>query len=1580
MTYVRRLKAVGVTLALAAIVTNSHVWGESAKKAPEKKRSSSTAKVSPEKGDYDIAEDLANTKFAKAAVLSYRTTKGETLFALQLKPKLDPVPERPRDYLIMVDTSASQAKGPLAAAQAVTEAVSTALKADDRIAIWTVNTPAATRDLTRGFYSGKSPQVKEALAALKQEVPLGDTDLKGGLHKAIARFEGSRDRQQVILFLGDGMSVHNPLTASDRAELCQEMVKKTVAFYPVPLGPQLDPANLHGLASGTGGAVVRLRLGKSAAGTVKELREALAAPVLYPQSAQFGPEVADAIPTMLPPLRGDAPTLVVGHLKAGQTIHYAVQGTVVGRNVQIQGSEPIPEPEADNFFLVSMVEQWKNSKDQPALNRADRTLAYAYQQSQLARTGLLDQAEWAMGQNQLEAAQRLFEQVKKLDPQDVEANAGLKLVDQLRVGTLTKDQLKAQLDKADAKSGTGPLAQAEEKLPPARQEPPSGGQPSLLEEQQRRLAVEEQRVSQMVDDALREARRLLPTDPDAANDLLKRTYATVRDNPDLTSRTRDLLSNRLESAMRNVTLQGARIKRDREEQLRQLADASRRLELEQARTAEQERTRARMLAFSALMNQARYEDAYLQANAITQDAINSGRPVPVAATAGYAIALNANNLSQIQELRRVREERFLLTMMQVERSHVPFPDEPPIQFPPAAVWRELTKLRKEKYESSGFTDDDPLTLQKVREMKNKLAKPVSLEKGFPDNTALKEALEYLSDRYDVTILVDTQAFKAEGVDAPEDQPIKLPRMTNVSLATVLRLLTAQINGTYLVRRDFIEITTGRRAVAEKVVRVYPVADLVIPIPNSFNRAGVNQLLTILGTSPGLGLQLGSPLALGGLGAVGAVGALGALGLGALGLGGLGLGGLGIGGLGLAGGGLAIGANPALGLAGGGLAGLGGGFGGGLGFGGGQVNLGVGGGALGFGGGALGQLGNLGGQFGIQGGDQSAILIQLIREVVGQPKEWARPGRLTSGIGGARANAPPGGINAPEQEEGEDRLPQELLNSVGYYPPARALVVKGSSRIHTNLGGGLLSSPQGPPAGGMGALNRQDNGALVIRPRDHSRDKLQDRANGPPKEQLANAKSGSSEKPPLAADKKDREAALTKSPAPAQELDPKKIWQDALAKGVDDPGLIIAVADFLAQCKRWDHLVEFLKADLRLGIVVRPWVYEALAKALEASGGSPDEIERARLSAIDLAPADARGFVRASKALADEKRYDRAVAFCRQAALLEPNLPDAYEEALQYADLSKDPKTMEWAAGSLLRQDWPVDNQELHLKASSKLKELAQALQRSNHKGEAERMLQAVSRLNDRDVVIELSWQGDADLDLEVKEPIGTSCSFLQRQTPGGGTLLGGDLDNIGRETYVASKAFSGEYQVTIRRIWGRPLGGKATLEIIQHQGTPRETRRRETVVFDRKYTLTFSLADGRRTEAQYVPPPAATKRPKSTPQLASPDRILTKLRAKADPEFSGGDSSPGMRGKLASLGIPASALPTRVPERSPPDQVVYQTKVSSAIPNSAEFTAQVTYLPEQGGSVVKLSPVFQTAVRAQGMPALTNPLIPGAGN
>src|SRR5581483_8183242 len=139
---------------------------------------------------------------------------------------------------------------------------------------------------------------------------------------------------------------------------------------------------------------------------------------------------------------------------------------------------------------------------------------------------------------------------------------------------------------------------------------------------------------------------------------------------------------------------------------------------ESAAANEQEMIRERIRAFSALMGQARYEEAYKEALVLQQEQLAKGRPVPVQATAAYQIALNSANLRGVHEPRRNQGERLLLTMLQVERSHVPFPDEPPVAFPPAATWRELTNYRKDKYEAVGLEGSASRNALRIRDKLN----------------------------------------------------------------------------------------------------------------------------------------------------------------------------------------------------------------------------------------------------------------------------------------------------------------------------------------------------------------------------------------------------------------------------------------------------------------------------------------------------------------------------------------------------------------------------------------------------------------------------------------------------------------------------------------------------------------------------------------------------------------------------------------------------------------------------------------------------------------------------------------------
>jgi hypothetical protein len=1560
MTTPRRLQLASATLVLFAAA--AHVWGDSAASKRTAPNSLAAAIRTP-----DVNAEEIGSRFAQQTVVTYQPANGDEYFALQLKAILPPSQPRPRDVLVLIDTTASQAGRPLANARLVLDELAKAAKSDDRLDVWTVNTPDTTRSLTGGFKSVRSPKIAETSDYLtKKEYAAGAADLKNAIKKSLRDFGNRSDRQQVVLFLGDGESCLNPLTASDRSALAAEMTSREIAFFAVPLGTRLDAANLHGLASGTGGAVVRLLGEESPEKFIPKLTASFDAPIFYPSKTTFSAEVAEALPTKLPPLRGDAPALVAGLLKgSAKTIAVTAEGTLAGKRHTLTVSEAVPAPDASNYFLARLIGQWQASdRSAPALIRADRSLALTYEQVRLARDEVLTQAHWALSQNQLEAAAKLFDAALKFDPKDAEPTTGLRLVARLKDGKITRDQLREQLSdpkqmalrigKGDGATvrltqdqmaklvGQDPPPQvppppAADALPPPTPSPAAPPSGDLLEQERRRRLVQEQQVTQVVDDVIARARREVNVDPDVAYDLLKRQLSSVRENTDLSERVRATLAARLEGSLRAAVAEGTRIRQAQQAELqRRLADEARR-SAEAAVANEQDMIRERIRAFGALMNQARYEEAYKEALVLQQEQVSKGRPVPISATAAYGMSLNAANLREWEELRRIKEDRYLLTMLQVDRSHVPFPDEPPVAFPPAATWRELTAMRKDKYDAIGLEGPASRGAIKIRDMLNN---PVSLDKAV-EGSPLKDVLEYLSERYGLTFIVDTQAFEQAGVGGGrnvQETPVNLPRMPGVTLATVLRFLLAQVNGTYLIRRDYVEITTTDRSIAEKAVRAYPVADLVIPIPNAINQANLSQNLQVLGSSLSANGQAifgaaGGGQALGFNGALGALGVLGPLGA------------LGAAGGGVQGGGGIVGA-----IAGGGASGSG--FSGALGFGGGngQTNLGFGGGVLGFGGGQQGQFGNLGGQFGIQGGDTSSILIELIQDVIA-PKEWqTRAARYLFN-----------NVQVQSDEE-QPLLNPDLLNSLGYYQPARALVVRATSRIQTRVGG-LIGAPA-PGPGGRGALDRPGADAVVIRPGDRSN------RGATPATATANRDTNPRAGTPDVHEQVG--GALNALRQARADRDPEKVWNDAFEKNLLKPRNVIAVADCLAVGDKFDEVVALLKADLRKGVIAEPCVFDALAMALKASGGSPEERERVLLSVIDLDPKNPRSYLQAAEAMHDLGKETQALAFCKRAAALEPNSADPYAQSLVYLTGAKtvDSDAVQWAAGNLIARDWSADRDLNRVKAQQALADAVSRLKAAGRAGEADRVQAALDKDKRRDLMIEAVWTDLADLDLEVTEPTGAVCGPRQPQSTGGGLwrgdqIMAPDRDEKYRETYTAAEAFSGAYEVRVKKVWGQPLGDKVTIRVTRRQGTPEQTQELHRLTFgsDGVAALNINLDNGRRTALASVPPPAPRKTERSARAAkGGPDRVYNLLRMMSDPVYSGMNKQAMMSGG-AGESAPSAMSMLDAPPASYQAEVVHQNKLvnDDTTHTGAEIMGRAVFSPEQGTMTVHMAPVFQTA-------------------
>ena len=96
-----------------------------------------------------------------------------------------------------------------------------------------------------------------------------------------------------------------------------------------------------------------------------------------------------------------------------------------------------------------------------------------------------------------------------------------------------------------------------------------------------------------------------------------------------------------------------------------------------------------------------------------------------------------------------------------------------------------------------------------------------------------------------------------------------------------------------------------------------------------------------------------------------------------------------------------------------------------------------------------------------------------------------------------------------------------------------------------------------------------------------------------------------------------------------------------------------------------------------------------------------------------------------------------------------------------------PDTIGWAASNLLNRDWPAgDGVDYHAKTRDLLPKFVNRFAAAGMKADA--LKKALVEETQRDLVIELGWQGPADLDLTVVEPGGSVCSTTHKRSTGGG--------------------------------------------------------------------------------------------------------------------------------------------------------------------------------------------------------------------
>ncbi|NBP52496.1 MAG: hypothetical protein EBU70_15190, partial [Actinobacteria bacterium] len=338
---------------------------------------------------------------------------------------------------------------------------------------------------------------------------------------------------------------------------------------------------------------------------------------------------------------------------------------------------------------------------------------------------------------------------------------------------------------------------------------------------------------------LRDARLRFSTDPATARDDLKGLLLDIDESDDLDAALRERLRRQVEMRIREAN------QRVMEKEQRDLAS-------ERSRAAAREKLQ---MIDELNRREEKFDTLAKRYHALVEEGIRVGyqRPTTAFMEAEREVALGPGGLADLApnlyanqgmpmtarvvartaplvarildydaentRVRRDQERGFMDTLHLVDVASIPFPDEPPIIYPSAARWQEITRLR-EKYKSVDLANPGSAE-QKIYEA---LDKPVDSLRF--DETPLRDVVAALQDQQGIPVQLDARALEDAGLDL--ETPVT-KNVSNVALRSALRLLLSDVDLTYIIKDEVLLITTKEKAEENLVVKVYPVADLVLPV-------------------------------------------------------------------------------------------------------------------------------------------------------------------------------------------------------------------------------------------------------------------------------------------------------------------------------------------------------------------------------------------------------------------------------------------------------------------------------------------------------------------------------------------------------------------------------------------------------------------------------------------------------------------------------------------------------------------------------------------------------------------------------
>ncbi len=220
-------------------------------------------------------------------------------------------------------------------------------------------------------------------------------------------------------------------------------------------------------------------------------------------------------------------------------------------------------------------------------------------------------------------------------------------------------------------------------------------------------------------------------------------------------------------------------------------------------------------SFNDLMEQKRFDEAMVVAKQVGELKPDSTIAMSMLHNSRQQVRLQMNN-----DIRAESEEGFNSNMLALDRAMIaPDPDRP-FSFQDPKDWEALSRRR--------LAGRDQQTQLSAREQEIKRKLETSVEMKYR-NSPLGEVLDELSAVTGVPIVIDQRALSA--IRITRDTPVSKSVNSRLPLKSVLNILLEDLDLTYVLKNDVLNVTSREARRTMTYSRTYRVADLVTPIPN-----------------------------------------------------------------------------------------------------------------------------------------------------------------------------------------------------------------------------------------------------------------------------------------------------------------------------------------------------------------------------------------------------------------------------------------------------------------------------------------------------------------------------------------------------------------------------------------------------------------------------------------------------------------------------------------------------------------------------------------------------------------------------